>query len=295
MTGFPASKATTPLEALDRARALVRRIARATLGSRGEGALHRGYHAVLRRSGRFAPPEDEPTLRMLRLLAKGSATILDIGANTGRYAHDFLRVARAATRLYAFEPNPSALRLLRANLGDDPRVTIFPVALSSVPGRAALSVPLDATGNPVSALSYLGVVSASETTVDVELCVLDSLVSAGEVVLRPPVFVKIDVEGHEPAVLAGAASLPHARTAIYFECQPEHLARAGSHPAALWEGLSATGYEVIGRAAGGFRRYNQAVEGVVNYLALPRGVLPEGEIDAAEIERALSAWLEAVR
>ena len=280
-----------PRYSLTAVRALVRRGIRLTLGPRAGVVLHRAYHAVLRRAGRFTPAEDQTTLQIIRFLAARSTTILDIGANTGRYAHDFLRVTCATSQLYAFEPNPAALDLLRMNAGNDARVTIFPVALSSVAGRAALAVPLDISGNPVSALSHLSEASPSETTIEVELCALDSLVSAGHVVLRPPVFAKIDVEGHEPAVLSGAGSLLREGAAIYFECQREHLVKAGSRPAALWRQLTQAGYEVVGRADLGFRRYSQPVDGLVNYLALPGGVLPKADMfSVIEIKRAISTW-----
>lgn len=264
----------------------MRRLVRAGTGAGGELALHRVYHRFLRRAGWFTPPEDAPTLAILSLLASRARTILDVGANTGRYAHLFLEAASPEATLHAFEPHPGARALLEANTGHDRRVRSHPFALGAADAESALAVPVDGLGNPITALAHLGAPAPGEISLPVRVRSLDGLVEADEITLAAPVLAKIDVEGHEAAVLAGARTLLDARAWVYFESQTSHLERtSGGSP---WPALRAAGYEVIARAGNGWRRCDAPVEERPNYLAVPPGVIPAGYLSQAAVVAALA-------
>lgn len=277
---------------LRRVRGGVRRLVRVAAGPGGEVALHRAYHRILRRTGRFTPPEDAPTLAVLSLLASRARTILDVGANTGLYAHFFLGAASRDAVLHAFEPHPGARALFEANVGHDPRVYMHPFALGEAAAELVLAVPLDELGNPITALAHLGDPASGETSLPVHVRALDRLIESGEVNLVAPVFAKIDVEGHEAAVLAGARKLIEARARIYFESQVAHLSRSGI--ASPWQALLAAGYEIIARKGSGWRRCDAPIEERPNYLAVPSGILPAGDLSHAAVVAALAGW-ETVR
>ena len=121
---------------------------------------------------------------------------LDIGANKGIWAW---HLARAARQVHAFEPHPKLFRIL--SLWRRRNVTAHQVALSDKPGEAELRVPIRSRGfsNQGSSLSTLKVPDElPHATVRVEARTLDSynFENVG--------LIKIDVEGHELAVLAGA-------------------------------------------------------------------------------------------
>lgn len=266
----------------------MRRAVRAGLGADRELALHRIYHDVLRRTGRFTPPEDAFTLAVLSLLAARARTILDIGANTGRYTHLFAEAAPPAATLHAFEPHPGARALLEANTGRDPRVHIHDCALGEADAALTLAVPLDERGNPVTALARLGTAMADEQSLAVQVRTLDGLVAAGELTLDRPVLAKVDVEGHEGAVLAGARRLLEAGASVYFESQEVHLDRPGS--TSPWPWLREAGYEVVVRDGEGWRRCDGPVAGRPNYLGLPGGTLPAGDLSHAALVATLAGW-----
>lgn len=271
-------------------RSTARRVLRTVGGAGLERRIHVVYHAALRRLGRFDPPEDAATLAMLRSLASRARTLLDIGANVGKYAHFFLQAAPPDARVVAFEPNPEARDLLQANVRDH-RLVILGDALGAESARQPLWVPVDASGTPVSGLGHLAGPSAEEHAVayEIEIRALDDLVAAGTVPLVAPILAKIDVEGHEVAVLTGARSLLEAGAALYFECEAEHLERAGTTPEALWGLLASAGYEIWGVGPTGFVRYDGLDAQVSNYLALPSR---QGDGDIA---RAIESWAGGMR
>jgi FkbM family methyltransferase len=126
-----------------------------------------------------------------RLAAVG--VIVDAGAHIGNHAAWFA-AHLPHTEIHAFEPWPDNLALLRRNTADWPTVRIHPFALSDR-GRTLNFMADD----------NLGHVRADEAgTFTVDALPLD------ELELRDVSLVKIDVEGHEPQVIAGAAWTIHA-------------------------------------------------------------------------------------
>lgn len=261
---------------------------RAGLGPERELTLHRAYHGVLRRGGRFAPPEDPLTLAVLDLLAARAHTVLDIGANTGRYAHRFALHAPPEATVHAFEPHPRARALLEANTAGDVRVRVHPCALGAEDGTLDLAVPLDELGNPVTALAHLGESGPGEVSVPVQVRTLNGLVSAGLIPLDPPVLVKLDVEGHEGAVLGGAGRLLALGAPIYFESQEEHLRRAGVP--SPWPLLRDAGYCVLVRDGDGWRTCDAPEAARPNYLALRLASPPAGHLSHARLVAVLAGW-----
>ena len=127
---------------------------------------------------------------------------LDIGSNFGLHACTLARLVPDAT-VVAFEPNPAEhARLLRHREWNAPHLTTSSLALSDSSG--ILPLHLGPAGNsgmttlaPWSQASYSG-------TVLVATAKGDEFIDRG--VLPAPTVIKLDVEGHEPAVLRGLAA-----------------------------------------------------------------------------------------
>jgi FkbM family methyltransferase len=136
---------------------------------------------------------------LYRLLDPGE-TALDIGANYGYMSSILAQRAGSGGSVAAFEPHPALFPVLRASAERwraDVRlapVHVQPFALSRMAGTARLREPI--AGKP--GLATLEATPGSADAWDVELRRLDDVAPDG-----PIGVVKIDVEGHEHAVLEG--------------------------------------------------------------------------------------------
>ncbi len=179
----------------------------------------------------------EPELRYIQKFVRPGDVFVDVGANIGLFT---LKMAPIAGRVVAVEPGDAAGTQLAANvaLNGFRNVAIVRKALSDAPGRAVLfHNPL---GDDPQAFSLLsdGSDAGSET---VELTTLDLLV-ADEGLARVD-CIKIDVEGAEGQVLAGARqTLERDRPTVIFEMNCPTLMKAGGDAAAAWNLLEGEGY-----------------------------------------------------
>jgi FkbM family methyltransferase len=137
----------------------------------------------------------EPELGILGALVRRDRIAIDAGANRGMYSY---ALARHAREVHAFEPHPQlsrlAARLLRG------RAVVHPCALSDRNGSCTFRIPEGQTGADWHLLGTLEdtLLDTKHREVEVEARTLDSFAFEGVG------FLKIDVEGHEQAVLAGA-------------------------------------------------------------------------------------------
>lgn len=153
------------------------------------------------------PFEAAQRARFAELLADRRPPLLfDVGANFGLYA---VLMAQAAPwlRVEAFEPVPRTRAKLERNLalnGLADRVRVHPLAASDAAGEAQIAV--DPRSSGLSTLSPSAAESARRDyaqTLTIRTARLDDLFPE-----TPASFaLKLDVEGHEPAALAGMARL----------------------------------------------------------------------------------------
>lgn len=154
------------------------------------------------------------------------ATVIDVGANIGLST---ILLARMAARVIAYEPSPPNVAFLRRNLDLNgiTNVEVRAAAASSEPGTLRFHVAQFGAGSHVVASGHVS--GATIPTVDVPAVRLD------DEAFPPIAFIKIDAEGHEPDVLAGARGLlARDRPLIYTEMNIWCLsAFAGHSPGAL--------------------------------------------------------------
>lgn len=139
---------------------------------------------------------------LLADFATAGDTVIDAGANRGVYAFRLAQLVGASGRVFAAEPLPKNIRLLRSIFANKRNVTLWPVALSDASGTAEFHVPLF-EGAEIDALGSLHKPRVASSTITVGLDRLDSLVPPGADVS----FMKCDVEGNELAVIRGAQQL----------------------------------------------------------------------------------------
>ncbi len=165
----------------------------------------------------------DPELRYLSRLCDASKISVDVGASLGLYTSHLL--AHSA-EVWAFEPRPSAAAELERHFAGSP-VKVHSVALSDADGETTMTVCGSDLGR--STLEKSNPVAGEETAVATR-----RLDSYG---LRGVGFIKIDVEGHEGAVLRGASeTLKRCRPNLLIEIEERHKPGATADiPRALGE------------------------------------------------------------
>jgi FkbM family methyltransferase len=122
---------------------------------------------------------------------------VDVGANVGVYT--VLSVAEVGATTISIEPIPQTFDLLAQNVlinDAKKKVEIFNVGLGKEFGKLIFSKNFDTVNHVVAEGENVG------DTIEVEIKTLDSICSN-----RIPSLIKIDVEGFETEVLAGASSV----------------------------------------------------------------------------------------
>ena len=207
-----------------------------TKGVHANGGVYREARQALRslcpqallnwREARFYGRYGEVELHLLEFLCHRDKDAIDVGANDGSYVH-YLR--RHARKVIAFEPMPSLADALRAKFRHG--VEIRSIALSDRAGTVELHMPVVdgvtvtgcSTVSPTASATY-----PDHHAIEVPMATLDSSYE-GDVG-----FIKIDVEGHEQAVLDGAVQTirrcrPRMLVEIDERLSPGGLARAKAY------------------------------------------------------------------
>ena len=164
----------------------------------------------------------------------------DVGANIGYFALVAAAAVGDTGQVLTFEPGAAALERLRANvaLNHYKNIVIYPLAVAEVEGEATL---YRAEGMADSSASLFAAVAG---TVGGEVCrtvALDDFLKKEK--LRPPDFLKLDVEGAELRALQGAAQiLAKHRPLLLVEMEEKNLRAAGASKAAIQAFLTDFGY-----------------------------------------------------
>jgi FkbM family methyltransferase len=194
------------------------------------------------------------TRLLIERVVRPGDTVVDVGAHIGMHTLAAARALQGRGSVHAFEPyGPSAARLRRALAvnGLAAQVEVHEAAVADAAGHKPLHLgqvsghhslyPLGAEASGAAAETVVTVVTLDEALRDVP----------------SPSLIKIDVEGAERAVIAGARSLlarsPNA--VLIVEFGPSHLLRVGDDPEAWFADFEALGliYRAIDPETGRLR------------------------------------------
>jgi len=192
--------------------------------------------------------------------------LLDIGANVGMYT--VLAAITRGAKVFAFEPESQNYALLNRNIHDNGlagRVVAFCTALSDTVGFDRLYLSEFMSGGSChsfgESIDFRGEALKSPFVQGCFSTTVDALVAQG--VMPVPMHVKIDVDGIEPKVIAGARETLKDRRVRSL------LIEINTNIDSHWEIIDwmlEAGFDYDSRQADAGRRGEGAFEGVGNYV-----------------------------
>jgi len=179
----------------------------------------------------------EPSLDHLSTLINPGDNILDIGANIGYFTVKFAKWVSSGGRVIAIEPEPANIKTLKMVLARNGlrNVDVIKAAAAEKDGSLFLSL------NPLNPADH----RLGESGIVIQAITIDSLLQeTGWPVVS---FIKIDVQGAELRVLAGAKeTISRFKPTFLIEIDDKALRESGSSADDLVELLRLQGYQMFG-------------------------------------------------
>ncbi len=213
--------------------------------------LREGIDLAIYLFGQF----EAATFRLYRRHVKPGSVVLDIGANIGAHTLPLAALAGPHGQVFAFEPTAYAYAKLCANIALNPelgdRIKPEQMILAAtdsgggpIPATIPSSWPL--FREPTRHALHGGV---QKSTDGARMGTLDEYLAERKI--EQVDFVKLDVDGHECAVLEGAVrTLARFKPVVAFEIAPYALAENGRSLAELMEHFLTLGYRLVGERDG---------------------------------------------
>lgn len=154
---------------------------------------------------------------VLQLLPKGARqnpVVLDVGANIGNWTDAFISEVPTAV-VYAFEPSTTAFISLSERFAGDRRIHPLNIGVGDEDGMAELWSPEPGSG--LASLSQRRLDHINIQFVHSEKIEIVTLDSWQRTNACEPTVLKMDVEGHELAVLRGAQNVLKSVEVVQFE------------------------------------------------------------------------------
>ena len=177
----------------------------------------------------------EKEIELISNLCKKDMISIDIGSNWGRYTFEMSKYSK---KVYAFEPNPKLCRFL--NNVFDSNVKIEEIALSDKESKTNLRY-VD-TNLGISTIEEDNQLNGENkiSSIEVETKKLD------QYAFEPISLIKIDVEGHEQAILNGAKNiLEKFKPAIIIEIEERHKPNSISNITKFLEKIDYHGFFIL--------------------------------------------------
>ena len=180
-------------------------------------------------------------LSLLPPNARRHVVAVDAGANIGNWTAEFLKQCPLG-RVVAFEPSEFASSKFRARFANDERVVLVQQGLGRAPGEATLWS--DVPGSPLGTLERPKLDRPGATLGTAETVNVTTLDAWSDGTDLRCGLLKMDVEGWELEVLAGASRLLRGIKVIQFEFGPANL-HSRTFFQDYWRLLSSDGFGIL--------------------------------------------------
>jgi len=212
--------------------------------ARSSGFLNTGVGRELFLGSYFAYKRrlEDPYAALIKSMPElfRGGNILDVGANVGYCSVLFAAAADVGHKVYGFEPEPFNFALLEHVLrerGLESRVIATRAAVGAANGTLRLWLnPRHHGDHRIATDALVG------DTVEVPVVAIDSFVERQGI--HPVRFIKIDVQGYEPAVCEGMSRTLAANPecVVSLEYMPAALREQGYDPPKLIQWFESRGY-----------------------------------------------------
>ncbi|MDD3679277.1 MAG: FkbM family methyltransferase [Candidatus Shapirobacteria bacterium] len=180
---------------------------------------------------------------VFKQLIRSGMTVIDIGANIGIYTTEAARLVGKQGRVIAFEPEKYNFQLLteRVRKSGYKNITLENIALSNKKGEQTFYIDSVNLGN--HSFSQKNIYDGAEA-IRVHTTTIDKYLQ--EHGISKVDVIKIDVQGAEPLVLAGARKLLKDQSpAILLEYWPVGIKNLGQDPDKFLRSLSEYGFRFM--------------------------------------------------
>ncbi len=196
-----------------------------------------------RRAWFLARYHELPLLLLMNAVLRPGDTFVDIGANLGLVTLHAAKLVGPGGMVHAYEPNPDVFARLERHVAESPfrNITLHPIALAARESTLTLSVIGRNTGSGTigTPLPHLATAVTRTHTVPVR-----PAIEAAPRWIGPSrrVFLKIDVEGAERAILGSLIPFNlEVKPLIVTEINPAALRMNGTNTAQTRHALSRAG------------------------------------------------------
>lgn len=226
---------------------------------------HPHFYKVVRQA-QIVDPEQSAEFRNFISYCACGMFLFDVGAHFGIFS---LAAAHFGGRAVAIDPSPTAAKMITTEArlnGCTKEIQILQAAVSDTSGEVGMlssGVFSDGYFRFARGRSRNDLTRTQALTVD--------LMSLQYGI---PTHIKIDVEGHEAAVLRGARStLREASPFVFLELHNEIVASEGRDPTAALDELAALGYSTHSIQGGAISRAEILQPSIIRIVAMrePRG------------------------
>jgi FkbM family methyltransferase len=202
-------------------------------------------------------PYEPYTIQLFKQAIKAGAIVLDIGAQFGYFSLTAAKRVGAGGKVYAIEPVPSNLELLKRNIQINGYTHIIHPVQKAI-GNISTTVKLFIHENSDSHSMYRDPNVSVKEEFSVECITIDEFLGG-----QPVNVIKLDIEGNEPYALEGMKqTIENSPDLILFaEFAPVHLRRAGVEPKDYLDQIKQLGFDLWL-----INEQSRCLEPVINYF-----------------------------